>query len=61
MTRFKSRPTPVVYTAIVLSLTAIFLADAYTPLNIAVWVFYLLPLVLSYFVWQPSILRCRLA
>src|SRR4051794_23734575 len=55
MTRFKNRPTPVVNTAIVLSMMAIFMTDLYTPLGIAIWLFYLLPLVLSYFVWQPIV------
>jgi CheY-like chemotaxis protein len=45
--------SPVVYAAIFLCLTAVFAADLYTPLGLAVWVFYLIPVVLTLFVWRP--------
>ena len=54
MTRLEGKPTPVINTAIALSLAMVFVSDVYTPLGIAVWVFYLLPMVLSYFLWNPA-------
>ena len=43
---------PLVYTAIALSMGVVFLADIYTPLGVAVWVFYLVPVVITLFVWH---------
>lgn len=50
--RAKEELTPLIYTAIVLSMGGIFLADVYTPLGMAVWVFYLVPVVIALFVWR---------
>jgi CheY-like chemotaxis protein len=55
MTRFERTPTPFINTAVGVSLPVIFLADLYIPLGIAVWVFYLLPIVLSYLMWRPMV------
>ncbi|HEY4308911.1 MAG TPA: response regulator [Pirellulales bacterium] len=44
--------SPFVYAAIGLSTWGIFFADLYTPLGVAVWVFYLMPVVLTLFVWR---------
>ncbi|MBX3302164.1 MAG: response regulator [Nitrospira sp.] len=55
MTRFERTPTPLVYGAIVFSVGAVFISDLLTKLGIAVWVFYLLPLVFSYFTWRPLV------
>ncbi len=46
---------PVVYGAIILSLMLVFVIDIYTPLGVAVWIFYLLPVVLTLFIWRPWI------
>ena len=55
MIRFERTPTPLIYGVIVLSISAVFISDLLTSLGITVWVFYLLPLVLSYLVWQPLV------
>jgi two-component system CheB/CheR fusion protein len=53
MSRFEQKPTPVVYALIALAMAAVFVSDCFTPVGMADWVFYLLPLMLSLFVWQP--------
>ncbi len=53
MIRFQQKPNPILSGAIGLSLAAVLVADCYTPLGIAVWVLYLVPLVLSYLTWIP--------
>jgi CheY-like chemotaxis protein len=55
MTQFEQRVSPWLRIAIALSLLAVLAADAYTPLGIAVWVFYMIPLVLSFWTWQPRL------
>lgn len=55
MTRFEQTPTPLVYGAIVLSVSIVSLTDLLTPLGMGVGVFYLLPLVFSYFTWRPLV------
>ncbi|MDF0677186.1 MAG: response regulator [Nitrospira sp.] len=55
MTRFERTPTPLVYGAIVLSSSAVFISGLLTELGIAVWVFYILPLVFSYLTWKPLV------
>ncbi len=55
MTRFQQKPNPAVSIGIGLSMAALLLADVYTPLGIAVWVLYLVPLVLSYLTWGPMV------
>ncbi len=55
MIRFQQKPNPILSAAIGLSLAAVLLADFYTPLGIAVWVLYLVPLVLSYLTWAPML------
>ena len=53
MQRFR-KSTPAVDAAILLTLCGVLIADLMTPLGVAVWVFYLVPMVLSLFLWQPS-------
>ena len=53
MTRFERTPTPLVYAAIALSTSIVFISDLFTTLGIAVWVFYLLPVTLTYLAWRP--------
>ncbi|MCE3245152.1 MAG: signal transduction histidine kinase, partial [Arthrobacter sp.] len=55
MTRFEQKSTPALFTAIVLSLAAVYVADLFTRLGIAVWVLYFIPIVLSLFVWRPIV------
>lgn len=55
MTRFQRTPTPAIHSAIVAAVIVVFVADLYTPLGVLVWVFYFLPVVFAYFVWQPSV------
>lgn len=41
--------------AVIASVTAaVFVSDLLTPLGVAVWVIYLGPVVLSFFLWQPA-------
>ncbi len=55
MTRFQQKPNPLLSGSIGLSMAAVLLADYYTPLGLAVWVLYLVPLVLSYLTWSPMV------
>src|SRR5215470_195743 len=43
------------YVAIAISMAIVFIIDLYTPLGIAVWVIYFIPLTLSFFTWRPQI------
>lgn len=54
MTRFERTPTPWVNVAIGVTTIFTFLGDVYTPLGIAVWVFYLWPVVLCFLLWRPA-------
>jgi CheY-like chemotaxis protein len=53
MTRFSRTPTPIVHATVALTTLVVFAADLVTPLGIAVWVFYLVPVVIAYFGWRP--------
>ena len=58
MSRLQSNAAPVprtalLYGAVAFTLIAVFIADLLTPLGVAVWVFYLAPLALCLFAWQP--------
>jgi len=55
MNRFEQRPTPGIAAAIALSAVGVLITDYYTPLGIAVWIIYLIPVVLSLFVWRPRV------
>ncbi len=46
---------PLLYLAIIVTLLGTFLADVQTPLGVAVWVLYMLPLILSLWLWQPIV------
>ncbi|WP_425617897.1 response regulator [Anatilimnocola sp. NA78] len=43
---------PLVYTSIVTTMVAVFVADYFTPLGIAVWIFFILPVALSLATWR---------
>ncbi|MFN7137813.1 MAG: response regulator [Limisphaerales bacterium] len=45
----------ILYVIIAISLGVVFLMDLYTPLGVAGWLFYFIPIVLSYFVWRPQV------
>ena len=55
MTRFERNPDPAIYSAIALSMGAIFVADWFVPLGIAVWIFYIVPVALCLFVEKPEL------
>jgi CheY-like chemotaxis protein len=55
MARRESDYSAFIYLAIVLSGLAILVADLYTPLGIAVWVIYLVPVVLSFVQLRPAL------
>lgn len=45
----------IVYSAIVISFAGVLAADLYTPLGIAVWIVYLIPVMLSLMLWRPHV------
>jgi len=49
-----NRWSPFIYTGIALSMLAVLLADWYTPLGVAVWVIYLVPVALSLGLWRAE-------
>src|SRR5262245_19330478 len=49
------KATPGLYAAIAISVVIVFIIDLYTPLGIAVWVIYFVPLTLSFFTWRPMV------
>jgi CheY-like chemotaxis protein len=55
---FVSRPTPrgsaSLYFAVAASAAAVFIADRFLALGIAVWVLYFVPIALAKFAWRPS-------
>jgi len=53
MNRFEQKATPAIFTAIALSMVGVLIADYFTPLGIAVWIVYLIPVVLAFSVWRP--------
>lgn len=55
MIRFQQKPNPLLSGALGLSMAAVLVSDFYTPLGIAVWVLYLVPLVLSYLALTPML------
>ncbi len=55
MTRFERTPTPFIHLAIAGSTACVFALDFYTPLGVTSWVFYLVPVVVSYFAWRPIV------
>jgi len=53
--RFEQRSTPIIYGAIAASMVGVLVADLATPLGVAVWVFYLIPVALSLWTWRPAV------
>jgi signal transduction histidine kinase/CheY-like chemotaxis protein len=53
MRRFEEKTKPTLYVAMLLSVVVVFVADLFTPLGIADWMMYLIPVALSLFVWRP--------
>src|SRR5262245_15985008 len=49
------KTAPGLYVAIAISMAVVFITDLYTPLGIAIWVIYFVPLTLSFFTWRPLI------
>jgi CheY-like chemotaxis protein/signal transduction histidine kinase len=54
MTRFERRYSAELQIAIWLSLFVVFVLDLRTVLGVAVWVFYVIPLIVSLMGWQPK-------
>jgi signal transduction histidine kinase/CheY-like chemotaxis protein len=54
MSRFEPKFSPALYAALFLSMAVVFIADVLTPLGIAVWVFYAVPIVLTFYLWRPA-------
>src|SRR5689334_7663134 len=55
MTRFQRRYSTELQIAIWMSIIFVFVADLRTALGIAVWVFYIVPLILSAAGWKPAL------
>ena len=56
MKRFeKTKSNPAIPIAIWLSLPVVFVADAFMPLGMVGWIFYLVPLVLCLYEWRPRL------
>ncbi len=53
MNRFEETPTPGIYLAIALTTLGVLAADLYTPLGLAAWIGYLVPVALTLFAWRP--------
>jgi CheY-like chemotaxis protein len=54
VSRHESRDSPGLYLAVAASAAAVFIADRFLALGIAVWVLYFVPIALSKFAWRPS-------
>lgn len=54
MKRFENKTTPAIYAAVLLSIGAVFAADYYARLGIAVFILYMVPMVLMLFTWRPA-------
>jgi len=54
MTRFDSKTSRILTISIVLSTLATFIADHFSPLGIAIYMIYMVPLALTFFTWRPS-------
>ncbi|HET9963146.1 MAG TPA: hypothetical protein VFQ34_12470, partial [Nitrospiraceae bacterium] len=55
MTRFTRAPSPYILPATALSVVAVFVLDFNTQLGVAAWVFYFIPVVISYLAWHPRL------
>lgn len=44
-----------IYSSLLLALVAVFIADLFTPLGVAVWILYLVPLIISLLSWNRAI------
>lgn len=53
MERIAPKPSPALYAAIGVTTVAVFVGDLATPLGIAIWIGYLVPLILTFFTWKP--------
>lgn len=53
MNRFERRTSSFFYFAVAMVIGLIFVADLLTPRGIAVWIFYLMPIVASLYLWRP--------
>src|ERR1044072_3929071 len=59
MNRFEPAPPPVIYWLIALTVAVIFTIDVRTPIGVATWLLYLLPILMCFLVpkpWLPLLL-----
>ncbi len=55
MTRFEKKHSPAIYTAIIVTTAAVFAADRFAPLGVAIFIGYMVPVALSFFTWRAWI------
>ncbi len=48
-------PLALLYSAIAVSMVGVLIADLFTPLGVAIWIVYLVPVTLSLWAWRPEI------
>ncbi|MES1263202.1 MAG: hypothetical protein ABUL69_02525, partial [Peristeroidobacter soli] len=53
MNRFETSPHPVLYWLIALSIATVFIIDVRTPIGVATWLLYLLPILMCFLVPKP--------
>lgn len=54
MTRFEEKTPPFLYVTIGLCMLAVGIADRLTPVGLAIFVTYMVPLALSFYTWRPT-------
>ncbi|RYD23337.1 MAG: response regulator [Verrucomicrobiaceae bacterium] len=54
MTRFEEKTPPFLYVTIGLCMLAVVIADRLTPVGLAIFVTYMVPLALSFYTWRPT-------
>ncbi len=55
MIRFEEKPSPVLQLAIGFLIFAVYLADRFSPVGVAVFVTYMVPLALSFYTWRSAV------
>ncbi|MES2476303.1 MAG: response regulator [Verrucomicrobiota bacterium] len=54
MTRFEVKTPPIIVAGVLCSIAAIFVADYFLPLGVAVFMLYMVPVALTFFSWRPA-------
>ncbi|RYD36247.1 MAG: response regulator, partial [Verrucomicrobiaceae bacterium] len=55
MTRFEQKTSPLLHVSIGLCILAVVIADRLTPVGLAIFVTYMVPLALSFYTWRPTL------